>query len=192
MPEGPELQALGGPGGGTVAMLPLHAVPDFIPGVTDPEEYTTQLKFLAKIWPEEQLKLLVQRAALNVKGSAFEKLTLQPEILEGPCVKALEQLCGILGGDWGSIDLQDKFGLTERALYQIKQQTDEKPESYVTRCDMVWTKLLKQGVTLEQIQAYIVLRQSNMELEYKKRVILQSGTNFSMSEVKKQLKILRS
>ena len=86
--------------------LPFAAIPEFLPGTTEVQEYTVKIKFVAKLWPQEQLHLLVQRAALNVKGSAFQKLMLNPTLLEGDPMKALENLCTALGGDWGIIQLE--------------------------------------------------------------------------------------
>ena len=55
----------------STSQLPWQAIPKFTPGVTNVQEYVRKLRFLASIWPPENLDLLAPRAALQVEGSAF-------------------------------------------------------------------------------------------------------------------------
>ena len=54
--------------------LPWQLIPSFDPGETDLTEYSRKLEFLAGIWPAEHLSQLAPRAALQCKGSAFQKV----------------------------------------------------------------------------------------------------------------------
>ena len=63
--------------------LPWHLIPSFEPGETDLSEYTRRLEFLAGLWPAEYLGQLAPRAALQCKGSAFQKVVrIPPEKLK--------------------------------------------------------------------------------------------------------------
>ena len=60
------------------------------------------------------------------------------------------------------------------ALYETQQRTDETNDSYLARSDVQWSKLLARKLTLEDLQAYILLRGSNLSSDEKKKVILDS------------------
>ena len=44
-----------------VTQLPWSQIPKFVPGVTNVQEYTQKLKFLASLWPVEYLDQLAPR-----------------------------------------------------------------------------------------------------------------------------------
>ena len=50
-----------------------YSIPKFTPGVTNVQEYTQKLKFLAAMWPVDFLDQLAPRAALLVEGAAFRR-----------------------------------------------------------------------------------------------------------------------
>ena len=64
---------------------------------------TDLIKVLKELWPAEHLHLLGPRAALQVEGSAFRKISrIAPEKLRpGDGVKLLVES---LGGSWGRPD----------------------------------------------------------------------------------------
>ena len=54
--------------------LPWNSIPKFVPGVTNVQEYSQKMKFLAAMWPNDYLSQLAPRAASLVEGSAFKKV----------------------------------------------------------------------------------------------------------------------
>ena len=80
----------------------------------------------------------------------------------------------MVGGTWGQVPLEKKFELAERALFRSIQKADESSDSYLSRCDVIWTELLSRKMSLSELQAYIVLRGSKLPPEDKKRVIVES------------------
>ena len=62
----------------------------------------------------------------------------------------------------------------EKALFRCTQRGDETNDSYLARTDIYWTELLSKKTSLEEIQAYVVLRGSLLSQEDKKKVILES------------------
>ena len=102
----------------------------------------------------------------------------------------------IVGGTWGQVPLEKKYELAERALFRNSQKVDESADSYLSRCDVVWTELLSKKLSLEELQAYIVLRGSKLSPDDKKRVIVDtkvaSGSELTMKEVTSAIRLLGS
>ena len=65
------------------------------------------------------------------------------------------------------------YQIVERALFKCVQRQDESNDSFLAKCDVVWTELKPKKIDLEQVHAYIVLRGSLLSTEDKKRVILE-------------------
>ena len=101
-----------------------------------------------------------------------------------------------MGGTWGQVPLEKKFELAERAVFRNSQKGDESADSYLSRCDAVWTELLSKKLSLEELQAYIVLRGSKLSPDDKKRVIVDtkvaSGSELTMKEVTSAIRLLGS
>ena len=163
---------------GTGSHLPWHLIPSFDPGETDMTEYARRLEFLAGIWPAEHLNQLAPRAALQCKGSAFQKVVrIKPEQLKVNSTEGIKLLVTTLGGVWGKTVLEDKYGKFERAIYGVSQRSDESNESYVARHDVLFEDVLAQGATFNDMRAYILLRNSALSPEDKKRVIIEAQGN---------------
>ncbi len=52
-------------GSAGIPQLPWSSIPKFTPGVTNVQEYSQKLKFLAAMWPVDFLDQLAPRAALR-------------------------------------------------------------------------------------------------------------------------------
>ena len=88
-------------GAGVNPQLPWASIPKFTPGVTNVQEYTQKLKFLAAMWPSESLELLAPRAALLVEGTAFRKVArLDPSKLKVANLSGIALLVEAIGGSW--------------------------------------------------------------------------------------------
>ena len=171
--------------------LPWHQIPKFEPGVTDLRTYTRKLEFLRDLWPAEHLEHLAPRAALQVEGSAFQKVArLKAEKLR--TADGVRYLVESLGGQWGRLDDEDRYDLFERALYSTQQKHDETNDSYLTRHEVIFDDLIGRGVKLEEIQAYVLLRQSSLSSEDRKKVILDGGGKLQYESAKKSIRLLGS
>ena len=171
-------------------------VPSFNPSETDLDQYCQKVEMLTEIWPNTKLNELATRLILNTTGAAFQKLQLQrKEILTGS-VKGLHRLVEILGGHWGKVNLERKYEAAERALFRRSQKADESNDSFLARADILWTDLISQGLTLEEIRAYVVLRGSSLTPDDRKRVVIESDSSGSgklgMEEVSKSVRMLGS
>ena len=177
--------------GGSASHLPWHLIPAFTPGETDLTEYSRRLEFLAGIWPSDHLSQLAPRAALACTGSAFQKVVrLQPEKLKVNSVEGVKLIVTTLGGVWGKTLLEDKYEKFEKAIYGVSQKSDESNESYVARHEILFEDLTAQGATLSDMRAYILLRNSALSSEDKKRVVIEAQGNLEYSKVTSAIRLL--
>ena len=104
----------------------------------------------------------------------------------------VQLLVTTLGGIWGKSNLEDKFERFERAIYTTVQRSDESHDSYMARHDYQFEELLQMGVKFEDIRAYILLRNSGLGSEDKKRLIVDSQGNLAYQSIVSSLKLLGS
>ena len=97
-----------------------------------------------------------------------------------------------LGGQWGKLDAEDKYDLFERALYQVSQKQDESHDSYLARHDAAFEDLLNRKVSLEEVRAYVLMRQSLLTSEERKRVIMDSQGELTYDGARKPIRLLGS
>jgi len=201
MPEG-GTEASGGPAngngggggsGGGANLLPWHLIPAFKPGETDLNDYSRRMLFLSGIWPVEHLSQLAPRAALACEGSAFQKVVrIPPEKLKANDTSGVQLLVKTLGGVWGKTTLENKYERFERAIYSTVQRGDETHESYMARHEVQFEDLLSQGASLTDVRAYILLRNSGLTSEEKKKIIVDAQGNLTYDAVVSALGLLGS
>ena len=180
-----------GSGGGN-NNLPWHLVPTFEPG-DDINEYTRRLEFLANIWPTEHLAQLAPRACLQAKGAAFQKLVrLDPNKLKVQSLDGIKLVVSTLGGTWGQSKTEHKYERFERAIYSTIQKSDETYSSYVARHEVQYEDMLNLGATLEEMRAYILLRNSGLDPEDKKRIIVDAQGNLEYKKIVSAIQLLGS
>lgn len=179
------------PGGGP--QPPWNSIPKFIPGTTNVQEYVQKLRFLASLWPKEHLEQLAPRAALLVEGSAFKKVArLDPEKLRVKSTAGIALLVDAIGGSWGSTELEERYEFFEKSLYGTIQRSDESHDSYLSRFEANFTELISRGTKLEEVQAYILLRQSTLPPEDKKKILLENSGTLEYKPVVKSFRLLGS
>ena len=149
-------------------------VPQFDPAQHDLEQYSQKVELLANIWPENKIDELVTRLILGTSGAAFQKLQLQKDELMVGDKAGVEKLVKILGGHWGKVSLERKYEIFEKAVFRCTQRADESNDSFLARADILWTELIASKISMQELQAYVVLRGSLLTAEDKKRVILES------------------
>ena len=152
-------------------------VPSFDPSSDSMLEYQQKVELVLMAWPKNRITELTTRLILNCKGSAFSKLQLHREELMENDEKAVKRLIELLGGHWGRIALEKQYEEAEIALFHLAQMQDESNDSYLARADVAWSKLQTRKLSLDDLQAYILLRGSSLNAEDKKRVILESDNS---------------
>ena len=156
-------------------------------------EVTRRLEFLAKVWPQEHLQQLAPRACLLCEGTAFQKVVrLSPEKLKVGTLEGIKLVVATLGGVWGRSKLELKYEKFEKALFGTIQMVDESNESYVARHEIQFEDLISMGATLEDMRAYILIRNSTISTEDRKRIIVESKGGLKYAEVTSTLQLLGS
>ena len=173
--------------------LPWSQIPKFVPGSTNVQEYTQKLKFLAALWPREALDQLAPRAALLVEGTAFRKIArIPPEKLKVKSTDGIADIVEAIGGSWGSTELEERYEFFEKSLYGTIQRSDESHDSFLSRMEASFVELIKRNTTLEEVQAYVLLRQSTLNANDKKRILLEHGGELKYGPVVKAFRLLGS
>ena len=173
--------------------LPWSSIPKFTPGTTNVQEYTQKLKFLAAMWPSEYLSQLAPRAALLVEGTAFRKVShLDPSKLRVNDQTGVALLVNAIGGSWGATELEERYEYFEKALYGTVQRSDETHDSYLSRMEANFIELLSRETKLEEVQAYVLLRQSLLSPDDKKKILLEHSGELKYEPVVKSFRLLGS
>ena len=119
-------------------------------------------------------------------------MRINPAQLKVNSTKGVELLVTSLGGIWGRSNLEEKFERFERALYTTVQKADESHDSYLARHDYQFEELLQMGVGFEEVRAYVLLRNSGLGADDKKRLIIDAGGNLEYKKIVPDLKLLGS
>ena len=81
----------------------------------------------------------------------------------------------------------------ERALYMTSQKADETNDSYLTRHDIVFEDLLSKKISLADIRAYVLVRQSNLSSECSedhKHIIVDNQGQLTCDQARKSMRLL--
>eukprot|EP00435_Cladocopium_sp_Y103_P028714 s224_g7.t1 len=187
--EGEAAQAAGS--GVYSTAVPWSQIPKFIPGETDVKVYARKLEFLRELWPADALEQLAPRAALLVEGVAFQKVSrMDPTKLKSK--DGVRHLVEALGGQWGRLASEERYDLFERALYTTAQKGDESNDSYLARHDAVFEDLIAAKISIEEVRAYVLVRQSVMQAEDRKKVILDCAGSLTYDQARKSMRLLGS
>lgn len=144
-------------------------VPSFDPSVDSVEIWASKIELLTKAWPTGKLVELATRIVLNCKGTAYQKLQLHAAEILVNDLKGIRRIVELVGGAWGQVPLEKTYELIEKAFFRCSQKSDELSDSYLSRCDVIWSDLLMRNIDMQQVQA----------CDDKKRVIVESGAESS-------------
>ena len=170
-------------GGGATTTNLAYLVPSYNPSTDDLVVWSQKVELLAGAWPEEKMSELIARLILGCSGSAFAKLQQHQTSLMAGGKSSVKKIVEMLGGYWGRIPLERKYEYVEKALFRSQQKTDESNDSYLARMDVVWTEMTSRVLSMEELQAYVLLRGSQLQAEDKKRVILECDAKKGSLEV---------
>lgn len=167
--------------GGQITSQLATLVPSFDPATDNVEIWASKIELLQSAWPQDKMLELATRIVLNCKGTAYQKLQLHSKEVLTTNAAGIKRIVQLVGGTWGQVPLEKRYDLVEKAVFRCQQRHDETSDSFLSRCDVVWAELLSRGVTLKEIQSYVLLRGSRLNSEDKKRVLVESGAEDSGS-----------
>ena len=178
-------------GGGSASTTPdekshlWSILPSFDPQNDDPREYRDKVKFLHSICPKKDRSMLAPRLAMLLKGTAWAQVrAMNTEKLVDPenGVTALLQAISTWE-EAEEMQLYDKF---EKALYRTTQKSDESTQSFVNRMSVAFHELGDTAV--QDIRAFILLRQASLSTEDKKRVLTMVGSPLKPDKVEQAMR----
>lgn len=134
---------------------------------------------------------LAPRAALLVEGVAFQKAArLRADKLRTR--EGVKYLVEALRGQWGRLEEEDRYDLFERALYATQPKGDESHNSYLNRHDIAFEDMVTKQVKIEEIRAYVLIRQSALNAENRKKVIMDFGGKLKYEDARRSIRLLGS
>ena len=163
-------------------------LPSFDPSTDDIREFMQKARFLHGVFPEKEKANLAPRLAMLCKGTAWSQVRqLDPVKLVNPengVTYLLEALAS-----WEETSELKTFELFEKALYRVVQKPDEAAHSYTLRMQAAFDDL-GEKTTLKEMQAFVLLRQSCLTNEDKKRVLAMVDGKLTWKEVEKAMRTL--
>ncbi|CAE7684214.1 unnamed protein product [Symbiodinium sp. CCMP2592] len=143
--------------------------------------------------PKEHLSSLAPRVALLCEGSAFKKIArLDAAKLKVSDTSGVELIVKTLGGAGGQTVLEEKYEQFEKAIFGTVQRSDETHDSYLARHDIHFEELLAQSITFEELRSYVLLRQSQLSSDDKKRIVVEHSGKLTYDKVKASIRLLGS
>ena len=127
------------------------------------------------------------------EGTAFAKVVrLDTEKLRVNSTEGAKLSVRTLGGVWGQSKLEKKYERFERAIFGTVQKSDETNTSYLARHEVQFEDLASMGATLDEMRAYILLRNSGLPSDDKKRIIVEAKGDLEYSKVTTSLQLFGS
>ena len=163
-------------------------LPSFDPSEDDIREYTDKVRFLEAICPSKDKGMLAPRLAMLCKGTAWGQVkALSPSDLTNPTtgVKSLLQALS----SWEEAAELKTFEQFEKAIYKVVQKNDEATNSFVNRLEVAFHEIGEE-TTLKQVKTFIMLRQSALSPEDKKKVISMVNGDFDYKKVEQAMRSL--
>ena len=122
------------------------------------------------------------------KGTAWNQVRLlDPAKLMEP-ETGVEYLLDSLSS-WEETSELKTFELFEKAIYKVTQKADEAAHSYSLRLGTAFADL-GDKVTIKEMQAFILLRQSALSNEDKKRVLTMASGGFTLKSIEQAMRTL--
>ena len=162
-------------------------LPSFDPAVDPIREYIEKVKFLDSICPRKDRKMMAPRLAMLCKGTAWGQVrAIPPEQLTDE-TNGVKNLLAALAS-WEETSEMRTYELFEKAMYRTTQRSDESFMSYVNRLQVAMNDL--GNVTVKQCHAFLLLRQSALTAEDRKRVLTMTGGDMDTLKIEKAMRTL--
>ena len=165
-----------------------HLLPTFDPAIDDAREYAQKVRFLHGVLPQKDKGQLAPRLAMLCRGTAWNQVrTIPPEKLVDPTngVKVFLQSLST----WEESEEMVTFEKFERAMYKILQKSDESTMSFVNRLGVAFAEI-GDSVTVKDFHAFILLRQSNLSPDDKKKVLTMTGGRMEIKAIDQAMRSL--
>ena len=165
-----------------------NLLPSFDPAEDDIREYTEKVKFIEGFCPSKDKPMLAPRLAMLCKGTAWGQVkSIASTELVDPS-KGVKRLLEALSS-WEEASELKTFEQFEKAIYKVTQKNDEATNSFVNRLDVAFHDIGEE-TTLKEVKAFIMLRQSSLSSEDKRKVISMVNGQLEIGKVEKAMRSL--
>ena len=163
-------------------------LPSFDPTTDDAREYRDKVIFLHSICPARDRSMLAPRLAMLCKGTAWSQVKALDATKLMDAESGVKVLLQALATWDESAELQtyEKF---EKAIYKTQQKNDESTMSFVNRLTVAFHELGDQ-TTIKELRAFILLRQSGLSSEDKRKVITMTGGDMEAKKIEQAMRTL--
>ena len=138
------------------------------------KEYADKFRFLWGICPGKDRPMLAPRLALLCKGTAWSQVKNldSAKLTDGKTGYKTLLLALPTWEESAELQIYNHFG---RAFYKTVQKPDETAMSYVNRINVAFQEVGME-TTVKAVKAFVILRQSGLSVEDKKRVMCMTRT----------------
>ena len=162
-------------------------LPTLDPATDNVKEYIEKVKFIDNICPKKDRPMLAPPLAMLCRGTAWGQVkNLQSDELTDP-VDGVKNLLAALS-TWEESTEMKTYEQFERAIYKTAQKTDESSMSYVNRLQVAMDELGAKSV--KEFHAFLLLRQSALNPEDKKRVLTMTNGDMDTKKIEKSMRTL--
>ncbi|CAE7434679.1 unnamed protein product [Symbiodinium pilosum] len=132
--------------------------------------------------------MLAPRLAMLCKGTAWSQVkSIEPGKLTDPDGGVKVLLLAL--SSWDEAAKLQTYDKCEKAPYRIQQKSDETTMSFVNRLSVAFHEL-GDNITIKELRAFILLRQSNLNAEDKRKVITLTGGTLDASKIENAMRTL--
>ena len=160
-------------------------LPSFDPATDNVREYVEKVKFIDGICPDRDRAMLAPRLAMLCRGTAWGQVKSLPSEALTDKKEGVNNLLKALSS-WEESTEMKTYELFERALYKTK--ADESTTSFVNRLQVSIDELGK--VDVSEFHAFLLLRQSALGVEDRKRVLTMTSGNMKTDKIEQAMRTL--
>ena len=147
-----------------------------------------KVRFLHGVLPSKDKPNLAPRLAMQCKGTVWNQVRmLDPSKLAQPDT-GVDYLLDALSS-WEKTSEMKTFELFEKALYKVNQRSDEAANSYSLKMRTAFADL-GDKLSLKDVQAFVLLRQSALNNEDKKRVLTMTAGSMDLTRIEQAMRTL--
>ena len=162
-------------------------LPTFDPAVDNVKEYIEKVKFIDSICPKKDRPMLAPRLAMLCRGTAWGQVkSLESSALTDP-ENGVKSLLAALSS-WEESTEMKTYEQFEKAVYRTVQKSDESSMSYVNRLQVAMDEL--GAKSLKEFHAFLLLRQSVLSPEDKKRVLTMTNGDMDTKKIEQSMRTL--
>ena len=135
----------------------------------------------------------IARSEISAAVQRNQKVSqIDDEKLRSSNGRGIELIVKAVGGSLELSQAESRIDVYEKALYSVTQKSDETHDSYVARHDVQFEELKATGAGFEDIRSFILLRNSGLAAEGRKRIVMECEGNLTYEKVCRSIKILGS